>query len=86
SESLSKTRQITNKKTASTVETPVLLFKADRDDLVRPKGQNDFAKYAKNCTLEKVENSKHEVYFEKDSVQKPYLQKVFDFFKKHLFS
>lgn len=84
-ESLSATREITSKKKASKVKTPVLLFQADRDDLVRPKGQNDFAKYAKNCTLEKVENSKHEIYFEKDSVQKPYLQKVFDFFKKHLF-
>lgn len=85
-ECLSKTKQITNKNNASKVETPVLLFQAEKDDLVRPKGQNDFAKYAKDCTLERVSNSKHEVYFEKDSVQKTYLQKVFDFFKKHLFN
>ncbi|SCH08194.1 MULTISPECIES: alpha/beta hydrolase [unclassified Romboutsia] len=83
-QSLKATNQLIKKDNAKKVEIPVLLFQAGRDTFVKPGGQNKFAKFAKNCTLIKIDDAKHEIYFEQDRILKPYLEKVIDFYNKNL--
>lgn len=73
-------KYITNKKNASKVEIPVILFQADNDDLVKSKGQNKFSKHAKDCQLIRVENSKHELYKEQDHIAKDMIETCIDFY------
>ncbi|MFW2490719.1 lysophospholipase [Clostridium chromiireducens] len=77
------TEEIVKEKNASKVEIPVLLFQAGHDTYVKPEGQNKFAKAAKDCKIIKVDNSRHEIYFEKDEIQRPYLKEVFEFYDKN---
>lgn len=70
------TKEITKKENASKVEIPILLFQAGKDTYVNSEGQNKFAEGSKNCKIIKVENSRHEIYLEKDEIQKPYLEEV----------
>ncbi|SFC19444.1 alpha/beta fold hydrolase [Clostridium uliginosum] len=82
--SIKATKEITKQENASKIEIPVLLFQAEKDTYVKPRGQNMFAQYAKNCKVILSVGSKHETYREKDSVLKPYLNNVFDFYNKNL--
>lgn len=81
-EAFKATKEITKKENASKVEIPVLLFQAGKDTYVKPGGQNKFAEEAKNCKVIKIEDSRHEIYLEKDDIQKPYLKQVLDFYDK----
>ncbi|MDO5292512.1 MAG: alpha/beta hydrolase [bacterium] len=68
---------------ASKVKIPVLLFQAGQDTLVEDGGQKTFAKYAKNCTIIRFEDAKHEMYAEKDVVLSIYLDRVFTFLENN---
>lgn len=78
--SLSIGKYISNEYNASKVEIPIRLFQAENDDFVKEKGQNLFSKYAKDCTLIKVENSKHEIYKEQDHIAKDIIESVISFY------
>ena len=79
-EAFKATKEITKKENASKVEIPVLLFQSGDDVYVKPGGQNKFAEYAQNCEIVKIENAKHEIYFECDEIQKPYFEQVLKFY------
>ena len=79
-ESLKITKEIVKENNASKVEIPVLLFQAEQDNYVKPGGQNKFAKNSKKCKIKKIENSRHEIYLERDEIQKPYLKQVLNFY------
>ena len=82
-ESLKATKKLIKKEKASKVKIPILLFQAEYDDHVIPKGQNKFASYAKNCELIYVNGSKHESYFERDEIAFTVLDKVLLFYEKN---
>ena len=82
-ESLKATKILIKKENASKVKIPTLLFQAQYDTHVIPKGQNKFASYAKNCELIHVNGSKHESYFEIDEIVFPVLDKVLLFYEKN---
>ncbi|WP_252236180.1 alpha/beta hydrolase [Clostridium sp. CH2] len=82
--SLDITEEITKKENASKVEIPVLLFQAEKDTYVKPKGQNEFSQYAPKCKLVLMAGSKHEIYREKDGILKAYLNQIFDFYNDNL--
>lgn len=71
-------------KNAYKATAPILLFQAENDTFVNSGGQNKFAEFAKNCTLIKIKNARHELYREKDEILFPYLEKVLDFYNKNL--
>ncbi|WP_294375150.1 alpha/beta hydrolase [uncultured Clostridium sp.] len=81
-EALKFTKRVTKKENASKVQIPVLLFQSGDDTYVKPEGQNKFAEYAKDCELVRIENAKHEIYFETDDIQKEYVEKVIDFYNE----
>lgn len=79
-EAFKVTKEITKKEAASKVTIPILLFQSGNDAYVNPDGQNKFAQYAQNCELIKIDNAKHEIYLEKDDIQKPYIEKLVSFY------
>jgi len=82
-ESLKVTKKLIKKENASKVKIPIIIFQAEYDTHVSPKGQNKFASYAKNCELTFVKGSKHESYFERDEIAFPVLDKVLLFYEKN---
>jgi len=83
SEAFKVTKEIVKEKNASKVKIPVLLFQAGQDTYVKSGGQNEFVEGAKNCEIKKIENSRHEIFLERDEIQKPYLVQVLDFYNTH---
>lgn len=81
-EAFKATKQFVKKENAAKVEIPVLLFQSGDDAYVRPGGQNKFAKYAQNCELRRIDNAKHEIYFERDEIQNPYLKELMEFYNE----
>lgn len=81
-EAFKTTEEVIKEKNASKVQIPILLFQAGQDTMVKPEGENTFAKGAKNCKIEKIDNSRHEIYLEKDEIQKPYLEDIFNFYEQ----
>lgn len=76
------TKEIVNN--ANKVEIPMMLCQAGKDTFVKPGGQNKFVEKAKNCKLKIYPESKHEMYFEKDSISWNYLEDVFSFYSENL--
>lgn len=83
-EAFKVTKEITKYDNASKVEIPVLLFQAEDDTYVKPDGQNKFAKGAKNCEVKLIKNARHELYRERDEIQKAYLEDLLCFYNKEL--
>lgn len=81
---LNITKKITSKEEASKVKIPVLIFKAGKDDYVKENGINMFAQYAQNCKVVFFSGAKHEIYREKDSILKPYIKAVIEFYNENL--
>lgn len=75
-ESFKVDKEIISNKNTSKIKTSILLFQAENDQTVNADGQNKFVTNTMNCTLEKVENSKHEIYAESDEIQKRYFKKI----------
>lgn len=81
-EAFDTTKDIIKPENASKVKIPILLFQAYNDTYVKAEGQNKFASSAKNCEIKRIEISRHEIYLEKDEIQKPYLDELLDFYDK----
>ena len=84
SESMNATKEIIKRKNASKIMIPILLCQAGKDTYVRTDSENKFAKHLPNCKLNKYKESKHELYREKDYIQRDYLEDVLGFYKDNL--
>ncbi len=62
------------------VTLPVLVFQAANDTYVLPKPQEEFCAKAKNCTLIRVPNSRHEIFREGDGPRLQEFRTVEKFF------
>lgn len=78
-EMLKLTKEIRKKENIKKIETPILLFQAENDKLVRRRGQNKFAKHSPYVDLIFMKDSKHELYREEDTILGEYLNKIFYF-------
>ncbi len=77
-EGIMATRDI--QKNAHKIQTPVLMFQAGRDKLVRPQGQNTACKKMLNCKIKRFQNAHHELYLERDDVRDILIESINDFF------
>ena len=64
------------------VACPTLLFQAEIDKYVKAKEQNDFARYAKNCTFVKMEECEHELFSSHNDKLEKYYYEIFSFCDK----
>ncbi|WP_244834717.1 alpha/beta hydrolase [Clostridium sp. BJN0001] len=78
------TSKIISDKNVKKIKIPILMFQAGHDTLVREKGQMKFIKSSKTCLSIKIEDAKHSIFIEKDSILKPYMEKVFKFYEQNL--
>lgn len=61
------------------ITVPMLLFQAERDNYVDPKGHFTFANRARNLKFYWVKGAGHEIYLESNVYTIPYFQEVFRF-------
>ena len=83
-EAFKAVRYITDEKNARNVTIPVLLFQAGKDTFVKSGGQNKFASYAKNCKVIVYNESKHEIYLERDEIFDRYITEVLEFYNSNI--
>ena len=81
SEMFASTRK--NIEHSSKVVLPVQLFQAEKDTFVLPLPQEEFCKKAKNCTLVRVEGSRHEIFNEVDAYRLKEFEAMRKFFQQH---
>ena len=62
------------------IRAELLLFQAGKDRFVRPEGHNRFLSLSKNCKFIRFEDSKHEIYIERDEIFDIYIEKVLQFY------
>lgn len=70
-------------KNAGKVEIPILIAQAGQDTMVLPKAQETFAKRAKNATLLRFPDSKHEIFNALEPVRSSFFDRVFSFYEEH---
>ena len=63
------------------IQTPILLFQAEMDEMVKPGGQDLFVQNTKNARLVKVAGSKHEIH---NAILKDYYAQIFEFLEEKL--
>ena len=68
-------------KEAGKAEIPVLLLQAGKDNMVKPEGQEDFARQSKDTRLVKFPESKHEIFNATDEIREAYYQEIFGFYE-----
>jgi len=71
-----------DKKNASKITAPILLFQVPNDTYVDSKGQDKFMKVAKTATKKVYDNNKHELYKTTNDILDDYLDEIFDFYNK----
>ena len=77
-------KNIIKKKNAQKVKIPVMLMQPQNDFYIILKTHYEFAKYAKNCTIVKIKDSKHESFNEKDSRAFPVFNAILQFFHNNI--
>ncbi len=77
-------KDIIKKDNAEKVKIPVMLMQPQNDFYIMLKAHYEFAKYAKNCTLVKIKNSKHESFNENDNIAFPVFNAILEFFNKNI--
>lgn len=78
-ESIKITRVILNRKNCSRVTIPVLVFQAQRDDLVLPRAQEIFVARIARGRLVHIRDAKHEIYRSPEPILTPYVRQVLKF-------
>jgi lysophospholipase len=78
-QSIIATRNILKKQNLSKIKIPVMIFQAEKDTVVRPNGQNRFARGVADSLLVFVPESKHEIFMTQSKILTPYLNKIFGF-------
>jgi len=71
-------------KNAFKVKTPILLLQAENDTVVKPGGQNEFCKKAKNTKLVVIPDSKHEIYNAERKTREVYYREIFEFIDNYV--
>lgn len=82
--SIAATHRITSKEYASKIESPVLLFQAENDMMVKRSGQYRFAKNSEQTQLIFVKDARHEIYTMESKIRIPYFNTIFEFLEKNL--
>ncbi len=80
-EGIKATRKLLKEENIKKIDIPILLFQAGKDTFVVNEAHNKFRDLAKNCTIVLIDEGKHELYLERDSILHSYLDRVFKFFE-----
>ena len=81
-EAINAGRFVTGTTQAQKVKTPVLLFQAQEDTLVKAAPQEKFISRIPDGRMVLVEHAKHEIYRSTADVLEPYLEEIFQFYEQ----
>ena len=73
-------KQLLKEDNIKNIKAELILFQAGKDKYVKPEGHRKFLSVAQNCEFVKFEESKHEIYMERDIIFNPYIEKVLQFY------
>lgn len=79
-EALRIIRIMLKKENCDRITAKILLFQAENDGMVEPLPQEEFVSKVPSARLERIANSKHEIYLSVNEAMEPYLEKIFDFY------
>lgn len=65
------------------ISTPILMFQATKDRIVKPGRQNRGCSLAPRCTLVKIEGAEHEILMERDSMRAAAFARILEFFSQN---
>lgn len=78
-QSVLATRKLLKPANLSRIGIPVIVFQAEKDTVVKAKGQNKFVKDVRHARLVFVPDSKHEIFMASSEIITPYLNRIFEF-------
>lgn len=78
-QSILATKRLLRPTNLARIQIPVLVFQAEKDSVVKARGQYQFAKGVKNATLVFVPDSKHEIFMANSDIITAYLNRMFQF-------
>lgn len=78
-QSVLATRKLLKPANLSRIGIPVIVFQAEKDTVVKAKGQNKFVKGVRHARLVFVPDSKHEIFMASSEIITPYLNRIFEF-------
>ena len=81
-EGLKATRKLLKEENIKKIDIPILLFQAGNDTFVVNEAHNEFKAIAKDCAIVYINEGKHELYFERDSILHSYLDRIFNFYEQ----
>lgn len=81
-EGIKATRKLLKEDNIKKINIPILIFQAGKDTFVVNEAHNKFRALANNCNIVHIDEGKHELYFEKDSILHSYLDRVFNFYNQ----
>lgn len=83
-ESLDAIVRINKKKNLKKIQTKILLFQAEKDEVVLPGGQNKFATAVPSVALKVYLDANHELYNTQNFILVPWYTDLFKFYDKYL--
>lgn len=78
-QSVIATRKLIKPANLAKINIPVIVFQAEKDTVVKARGQDKFTQGVKDSLLVFVPESKHEIYMANSRIIAPYLDKIFNF-------
>ena len=81
-QALGVTKVLLNRANCATVQAKVLLFQAEKDDIVLLPPQETYISRIPHGELERIPEMKHEIYMSPASVLQPYVDRILTFYAK----
>lgn len=78
-------RKLRKRKNINSIKIPLIIFKAEKDDMVDNCGIEKFAKKAKTAQLVRMKDSKHEIFNAGEAVRDSYYRQIF-LFLNHVYT
>ena len=79
------TRKLRKRKNINSIKIPLIIFEAEKDDMVDNCGIEKFAKKAKTAQLVRMKDSKHEIFNAGEAVRDSYYRQIF-LFLNHVYT
>ena len=78
-------RKLRKRKNIKSIKIPLIIFEAEKDDMVDNCGIEKFAKKAKTAQLVRMKDSKHEIFNAGEAVRDSYYRQIF-LFLNHVYT
>lgn len=82
--SFKATKKLLKKSETQKVKIPVLLFQADKDEFVKPKGQDKFKNQTEKTKIVFFPQTEHSIFYSNNKILTKYYNEIFDFIEENI--